>query len=241
MHSTFMASADLREWIVSKHGYDEIADWYEYEFHRGVPESDALGIKAALHDLLGSGSGMCLDLGCGTGAYSDCLRELGWSPIGVDRSAGMLRHASPRLPVVRATAECLPFADRSLRCIAAVMVHTDMPAYPVILREAARVLEPSGVLVHVGVHPCFCGGFADRSDPDAVIIRPGYLDHHWTTDSWTDQGLRDKVGASHFSLPELLDAFIDAGFHLDGLAEGGAPVPAVLAVRACLPSQTGPP
>jgi hypothetical protein len=42
--------------------------------------------------------------------------------------------------------------------------------------------------VHVGVHPCFCGGFADRSERDAVVIGPGYLDGHWTTASWSDQG-----------------------------------------------------
>ncbi|GAB3366764.1 hypothetical protein GCM10027360_35050 [Amycolatopsis echigonensis] len=43
--------------------------------------------------------------------------------------------------------------------------------------------------MHVGVHPCFCGGFADRGDPAAVLVRPGYLDGHWTKESWTDQGI----------------------------------------------------
>jgi hypothetical protein len=33
-------------------------------------------------------------------------------------------------------------------------------------------LRPGGVFVHVGVHPCFCGGFAERGDPAAVVIRP---------------------------------------------------------------------
>jgi hypothetical protein len=88
------------------------------------------------------------------------------------------------------------------------------------------------VLVHVGVHPCFCGGFADRGDPDAVVIRPGYLDGHWTKDSWTDQGIRDKVGATHWPLPELLHAFLDAGLTLERFAEGAVPTPVVLAVRA---------
>ncbi|MFL6125350.1 hypothetical protein [Actinophytocola sp.] len=44
-----------------------------------------------------------------------------------------------------------------------------MPAYPAVLREVARVLRSGGVFVHVGVHPCFRGGFADHSDPDAVV------------------------------------------------------------------------
>jgi hypothetical protein len=51
------------------------------------------------------------------------------------------------------------------------------------------------VFIHISVHPCFCGGFADHTDSEAIVIRPGYLDSYWTKQSWTDQGIRDKVGA----------------------------------------------
>jgi len=88
------------------------------------------------------------------------------------------------------------------------------------------------LLVHVGVHPCFCGGFADRSDPGAVVIRPGYLDGQWTRASWSDQGVRDKVGATHLPLPALFHAFLDAGLTIERFTEGGEPTPTVLAVRA---------
>lgn len=164
------------------------------------------------------------------------IRKLGWTPVGVDISARMLRYARGRLPVVRADAEQLPARTNSVNAVVASMVHTDMPRYPAVLREAARVLVPGGVFVHVGVHPCFCGGFADRNDLDAVVIRPGYLDGHWTKASWTDRGVRDKVGATHWPLPELLQAFLAAGLTLERFAEGGAPVPAVLGVRARKPS-----
>lgn len=213
--------------------YDEIADWYEDRFLAAVPETpDPLGIDRALRDLLGEGGGVCLEIGCGTGIHAALVRDLGWVPIGVDLSGGMLRHARGRLPVARADAARLPLADGSVPAVVAVMVHTDMPEYPAVLREVARVLAPGGVFVHVGVHPCFCGGFADRTDPDAVIVRPGYLDRHWTRQSWTDKGIRDKVGASHWPLPELLNAFLDAGLIPDRFTEGGTPVPTVLAVRA---------
>jgi SAM-dependent methyltransferase len=218
--------------------YDEISDWYEEEFlggrhgEVGTRDTDSLGIDRALRDLLGPGSGICLEIGCGTGVHAALVRSLGWTPLGVDLSAGMLRHARPRLSIARADAERLPIRDGSVPAALTVMAHTDMSAYPAVLAEVARVLQPGGLFVHVGVHPCFCGGFADRSDPGAVVIRPGYLDGHWTKASWTDQGVHDKVGATHFPLPELMHAFPDAGLILERFAEGGHPIPVVLAIRA---------
>ncbi|GAB2838259.1 class I SAM-dependent methyltransferase [Lentzea nigeriaca] len=211
--------------------YDEIADWYELEF-LGAQQDDPIGVGRALRDLLGEGSGVCLEIGCGTGVHAALVRELGWTPVGVDLSGGMLRHARGRLPVALADAARLPLRDDSVPAVISVMVHTDMPEYPAVLREVARVLTPGGLFVHVGVHPCFCGGFADRTDEAAVVIRPGYLDGHWTKQSWTDKGIRDKVGASHWPLPALLNAFLDAGLAVERFTEGGAPLPVVLAVAA---------
>ncbi|MFE4959707.1 class I SAM-dependent methyltransferase [Streptomyces sp. NPDC056653] len=226
------------ELMALRAAYDEIADWYEQEF-LGGQRSDAakadgnpLNLGRVLHDLLGEGSGTCLEIGCGTGVHAAGVRELGWTPVGVDLSAGMLRHARGRLPIALADAERLPVQDGSVPAVIAMMVHTDMPEYPKVLREVARVLRPGGVFVHVGVHPCFCGGFADRLDPHAVVIRPGYLDGHWTKSSWTDQGVRDKVGATHRPLPELVHAFLDAGLAFERFEEAGEPTPIVLAVRA---------
>ena len=64
------------------------------------------------------------------------------------------------------------------------------------------------------------------------VIRPGYADGHWTTASYTDQGIRHKLGACHWPLPELLHMVMAAGLELEWFAEGGRPVPLVLALRA---------
>jgi SAM-dependent methyltransferase len=99
---------------VSMAAYDEIADWYELEFLGGRAadpardDSDPLGIGRLLRDLLGEGSGICLDIGCGTGVYASRVSQLGWTPVGADLSAGMLRHARGRLPVAQADAGRLP-------------------------------------------------------------------------------------------------------------------------------------
>ena len=56
--------------------YDEIADWYEHQFLGDQSDSDPLGINRALRLLLGSGSGVCLEIGCGTGVHARQVREL---------------------------------------------------------------------------------------------------------------------------------------------------------------------
>lgn len=223
--------------------YDAIADWYEREFlgDPGTvpdePTADPIGIYAALETLLGPGDTQCLEIGCGTGVYAPWLRRRGWDPIGFDISASMLRYAKPRLPVARADVEDLPVASASLSTVVGIMVHTDMPSYPAVLSEVERILRPGGIYVHVGVHPCFCGGFADRSDQEAIVIEPGYIDGHWTKASYTDQGVRVRVGATHFPLPELMRSFLAAGLAFEDFFEGGHPTPTVLAMRLRKPSQ----
>jgi SAM-dependent methyltransferase len=215
--------------MTTRAAYDEIADWYEHEF---LGPGDSIGVDASLRALLDPGRGPCLEVCCGTGVHARTVRELGYTPVGVDLSAGMLRYATGRLPVARADACRLPVATGSVPVVLSMMAHTDLPDYPAVLAEVARVLAPGGVFVHVGVHPCFCGGFADRSDPDAVLVRRGYLDGRWTTESWTDRGVRDKVGAVHYPLPVLLNAVHDAGLRVRRFVESGGEVPTVLSFRA---------
>ena len=63
------------------------------------------------------------------------------------------------------------------------------------------------------------------------MIRPGYRNGDWTTDSWTDEGIRDKVGAFHLSVADLINGLLRAGFTLERLTEGGDPIPIVLSAR----------
>lgn len=217
--------------------YDAIAGWYETEFlgvhgTDDVPRGDPIGVGAAVTHLLGKGTGPCLEIGCGTGIHSARVRHLGHRPIGVDISSKMLQFAKGRLPVAVADAAHLPFDDDTFTRVMAVMIHTDVPDYSAVLREAARVLVPGGTFVHVGVHPCFCGGFADRTNPEKIVIEKGYTERHWTDQSWTDRGLRDKVGATHIPLPELIGSVIASGLVVAELREGGEPTPMTLALRA---------
>src|SRR5277367_2029755 len=111
--------------------YDAIADWYEHDFlgdrtDDGLPIGDPIGVDSALSELLGHGAGICLEIGCGTGTHAARVRSLGRVPIGIDISAGMLRHARSRLPTVRANGDALPFPNASFSTVLAVMIHTDI-------------------------------------------------------------------------------------------------------------------
>ena len=229
--------------------YDDIADWYEEHFlpaqrrpRDGHDFADGIGVDQALAELLGAGHGTCLEVGCGTGIYAARVQSLGWTPLGIDLSAGMLRHAHGRLPVARGDATRLPFASASVAAATAVMIHTDMPAYVDVLDEIHRVLVPGGRFVHIGVHPCFCGSFADRADWQAIVVRPGYLDAGWTPGVSTTAGelgrdgvVRKKVGAAHQPLASLLNQVTAAGFVVERFFEGAAPTPITFSFRATKP------
>jgi demethylmenaquinone methyltransferase/2-methoxy-6-polyprenyl-1,4-benzoquinol methylase len=90
---------------------------------------------------------LVLDLACGTG---DLCRELirhGLAPVGVDRSAGMLKAGAavrPSAPLVRGDGLALPFRDGGLDGIVCGFALRNFAALPPMLSECARVLRPGG-------------------------------------------------------------------------------------------------
>ncbi|MFC7261164.1 class I SAM-dependent methyltransferase [Streptomyces lutosisoli] len=201
--------------------YDEHADWYNDFMSAGTAGAYIERVHATIVELLGAGEGMCLDVCCGTGAHAPALGGLGWTPVGVDLSGGQLRHAVRKLPVAQADATALPFGDGSVPAAACVLAHTDVPGYAAVLREVARVLRPGGRFVHLGVHPCFIGAFADWSDRPRVLLDERYADRSRSFEAWNPAGVRARVGAWHLPLAELLNATTAAGLRLVRTAEAG--------------------
>jgi SAM-dependent methyltransferase len=210
--------------------YDEWADWYE-SYMTGDAQGFAGRTSDALAQVLGHGPGQVLDLGCGTGIYAPVLRSLGWTPLGLDLSRAQLRYARERMPVAAADATRPPLRPGTLAAISAIMCHTDIDDYAAALRALSPALRPGGIFAHIGVHPCYTGAFADRSDPGKILITPGYWRKERRFDSWTPHGVRARVGATHLPVSDLLNALTAAGLTIERVLEAGSPVPDILAVR----------
>ncbi|MCZ6602176.1 MAG: class I SAM-dependent methyltransferase [Planctomycetota bacterium] len=96
--------------------------------------------------------GRVLDLGCGTGRFTEWISHRSRQVIGTEISEGMLRSARHRLPggeFVLYDGQSLPFADETFQAVVAVGVLQDIPgddAYVSLLREAGRCIERGGRL-----------------------------------------------------------------------------------------------
>lgn len=124
-----------------------------------------------------------LEIGCGSAPCSRWLSANGAQPVGLDLSAGMLRRGlaamargGPRVPLVQAGAEALPFADASfdLACSAfgALPFVADSAR---VMREVARVLRPGGRWVFSVNHP-MRWVFPDDPGPEGLHARLSYFD-----------------------------------------------------------------
>lgn len=210
--------------------YDGLARWYD-EVMRDPSDRAILAQSAydLLASLLGAGSGLALDIGCGTGLASLRVRELGYQPVGVDISLDQLKIAVTRLPAVQGDAAQLPIASGSVPTAYSAFVSSDLDDYNRAVREIYRVLAPGGRYVSVCLHPCFYGSYSAVQPDSTVVVRPGYRDTGYHRSERFGTTIRSHVGAWHRPLADVVGGLLAAGFQLEALSEDGPdPIPTLL-------------
>lgn len=183
------------------------------------------GLREADAGLLGAVRGRrVLELGCGAAAGARWLARAGADAVGLDLSAGMLRHARAgaarsrvRVPLVQADGLALPFRDRSFDAVAtafgAVPFVADSAA---LMREVARVLRPGGRWVFAVTHPMRWIFLDDPTERGLVAVH-SYFDRRPYVEYDVD-GVPSYM-EQHRTLGDRVRELVAAGFVLTDLVE----------------------
>jgi SAM-dependent methyltransferase len=170
-----------------------------------------------------------IDIGCGEGRLTRCLKELGHNVIGIDTSPSLIaaaRELDPSVDIRLADAAALPFDDASADLAIAFMSLHDIDAMPAAVPEVARVLEPGGRLCVAIVHPInsaarFATTVAD--EPAPFVIKGTYLGTFDYSDDVERDGLSMTFHSQHRPLESYFLALEEAGMLVDVLREPRVP------------------
>jgi ubiquinone/menaquinone biosynthesis C-methylase UbiE len=121
-------------------------------FNESIDSIQFRALRSAIATVELAPGARILDVGCGTGRWVRRYRELGFSPVGVDATLGMLRIARSHgtaCPLVAGLAYQLPFSNNAFDCVSDITVIQHIPynAQPDALREMVRVLKPGGKMI----------------------------------------------------------------------------------------------
>jgi SAM-dependent methyltransferase len=152
-------------WQTFEGAAERYESWYSTPRGRRVDRSE----RALLGWLVERfpGARRTLEVGCGTGHFTQALAVRGSMAIGLDRSPAMLGEARARArsPLILADAHRLPLRDRAVDLTALVTTLEFLESPDQALRESVRVAERG--LVLVVLNRCSLGGLSRRWGPQS--------------------------------------------------------------------------
>lgn len=167
--------------------FPAIVEWLQGALYRGRAR--------AVERVLCRGPGRVLDVGCGRGLLLRAFRERGWKVEGTELSESAASFARDVLdiPVKVAPAVALPWPDQTFDAVLMWHVLEHLPDPSAALREAARVLQPGGVIF---------AGAPNFGSPEAL----------WTQDKWFHLDVPRHL--THLTRESLGASLASAGFEV---------------------------
>jgi SAM-dependent methyltransferase len=213
----------------SRRWWDSDADRYQAEHGGFLGDVDLVwcpeGLREADAGLLGPLAGRrIVEVGCGAAAGSRWVATQDAEVVGIDLSAGMLRHAAQAstkhgipVAIVQADAGALPFGagrfDTAFTAFGAVPFVADSGR---VMREVFRVLRPGGRWVFAVTHP-MRWIFLDDPGEGGLFAVHCYFDRRPYV-VYDESGAPTSV-EQHRTLGDRIRELVAAGFTLLDLIE----------------------
>ncbi len=218
--------------------YDKFGDFY-YEFVKSEIENSAapsLMVRTMLESIGDVEGERVLDLACGEGYLSRILAEMRANVTGVDISANLLEHARKQseglaVEYLRDDAQELSRLDSdSFDVVICNMALMDIADLDRVLGAVHRVLKSNRKFVFSILHPCFQAPFGPGEEGHVEVDEAGNFvagrvvryteEGKWYT---SGSGMLGTLGSFHRMLSTYLNALIETGFELRGIAEPTLP------------------
>jgi SAM-dependent methyltransferase len=216
----------------SRRWWDADADDYQAEHGGFLGDLDFVWCPERLREadarLLGEPAELVgariLEVGCGAASCARWLANQGAVVVGLDLSAGMLRHAAlaaartgVTVPLVQAEAERLPFDDGCFDLACSAFGAVPFVADPgTVMREVARVLRPGGRWVFAVNHP-MRWMFSDDPGPAGLSVSQSYFDRSPYLE--VDEQGRATYVEHHRTMGDRVRDIVAAGLVLEELVE----------------------
>jgi SAM-dependent methyltransferase len=158
---------------------------------------------------------LVLDAACGSGAQCEWLLDEGADVIGIDISPAMVEESSRRCGArgrffVGDLAEPLPIEPETLDGVTCSLALHYLRDWTEPLRSFRTALRPSGWLVLSLDHPF---------SPPLPSQQGGYFDTELVSDTWQKSTVEVTQHFWRRPLSDVSEAFADAGFVIDRIAE----------------------
>lgn len=198
------------------------ASWWQAHFTDGADGEYEEQILPLVAEHV-RGARRVLEVGCGEGQVSRRIAALGCDVVGLDPVVSHLdlaahRGGSPRY--VRGRGQQLPLAGESVDAVVVTLVLEHVDSFEQILREIARVLEPSGRLVLVMNHPLV------QTPGSCWVDDADFADQYWRLGPYlAEQVILEEVAPGvtlpfvHRPLSRYVNALGEVGLLVEHLAE----------------------
>jgi ubiquinone/menaquinone biosynthesis C-methylase UbiE len=160
-----------------------------------------------------------LDMGCGSGIFTKCIKTWGADVVGCDISKNMItiaKQENPQLKFIVCNAEKTPFKNSEFDVVASgLMLHYLKDLRPAF-REVSRILKKDGTFVFSLTHPI--AEFSERlviNGKNMFVLQPYFNNDSY---SWPMMdGM--KLIYYHHTLENIINTLNDCGFVVERLIE----------------------